>query len=203
MRQVAACMSLCWLAACWGGGAGPAPPVLSYNGASPFPAVVGQSITLTPAVLGAADHYAVSPALPPGLLINRSTGVISGTPRQASGAMTFMVSARGAGASATFPLVLSVTEPPAALVYDSPVQATVSVALTPLSPKVHGSVDHYDIVPALPPGLLLDPASGVIDGTPRQARILTPYTITASSFAGRTGFTLLLMVKPARSPAVP
>ena len=88
-----------------------ATPVLSYNGSIPFPAVIGESVALTPAVPGTIGHYTVRPPLPPGLLLDGQSGVISGTPRLASGSATYMVNARGAGVRASFPLVLSVTEP--------------------------------------------------------------------------------------------
>jgi hypothetical protein len=41
---------------------------------------------------------------------------------------------------------------------------------------------------------MLDGTSGLITGTPRAARTLTPYTITASSVAGNTSFVLVLTV---------
>jgi len=152
-------------------------------------------------VIGTLERYAVSPPLPPGLQLNRVSGAIFGTPTQASGPATFVVTAIGARAHSTFPLVLSVTEPPSSLVYGSPLQATVGVTLTPLRPKVTGSVDRYSIAPSLPAGLLFDGASGVISGAPRQAKMLRTYTITAGSFAGRTEFKLQLGVRLARRPA--
>jgi hypothetical protein len=178
------------------------PPVFSYNGSSPFPAVVGQSITLRPAVIGTVERYAVSPALPPGLQLDRANGAIYGTPTQASRPATFVVTATAADAHTTFPLVISVTEPPSALVYGSPLQATLGVALKPVSPKVTGSVDRYRILPSLPGGLLLDGTTGVISGTPREATVLMTYTITAGSFAGRTEFKLQLVVRPVRAADV-
>jgi large repetitive protein len=178
------------------------PPAFSYNGSSPFPAVVGQSIALRPAVIGTVERYAVSPALPPGLQLDRVNGAICGTPTQASGPATFVVTATAAGAHSVFPLVISVTEPPSALVYDSPLHATLGVALRPVSPKVTGSVDQYSIVPSLPGGLVLDGTTGVISGTPREATMLMTYTITAGSFAGRTEFKLKLVVRPARAAEV-
>lgn len=112
MRLTGALMTLCALVACsQGRHASWATPVLSYNGSNPFPAVIGQSMALTPAVSGTIDHYTVSPPLPPGLSLDGHSGVISGTPTQASGSATYTVNARGTGVRASFPLVLSVTEP--------------------------------------------------------------------------------------------
>jgi len=198
MRLIGAFMTLCALVACsQGRQASLAAPVLSYNGSMPFPAVIGESIALTPAVSGAMGHYTVSPALPPGLSLDGPSGVISGTPTQANGPATFVVAASGAGVRASFPLVLSVTEPPGGLSYVSPVNATVGAALTPLSPSIAGTVEHYYVSPTLPPGIVLDSASGIVSGTPREARSLAAYTITASSLAGSARFVLLLTVAAA------
>ncbi len=195
MRLIGAFMTLCALVACGDGDpVSLPPPELSYNGSQPFPAVVGEAIALTPAVSGPIDQFAVSPALPPGLSLNYSTGVISGTPTQASGPATFVVNASGAGGRASFPLVLSVTQPPSGLSYVSPVNATVGAALAPLSPSIAGTVEHYAVSPTLPPGIVLSSTSGIVSGMPREARSLAAYTITASSLAGSTRFVLLLTV---------
>jgi Putative Ig domain len=195
MRLTGALMTLCALIACGGGRkASLATPVLSYNGSITFPAVIGESIALTPAVSGIIGHYTVSPPLPPGLSLDGQSGVISGTPTQTSGSATYWVNARGAGVRASFPLVLSVTEPPNHLSYPSPAAGTVGTPLAPLVPTVAGSVEHYAVTPALPPGVALDSKSGVIAGTPSAASSLAPYTITASSLPGNTSFIFLLAV---------
>ena len=194
-RLTGAFIALCALVACGEGGQ-PSwePPALSYNGSHPFPAVIGESIALTPAVSGTVGHYTVRPALPPGLSLDGTSGVISGTPTQASGPATYVVNASGAGVRASFPLVLSVTEPPSHLSYPSPAKGAVGAALSPLSPRINGTVNHYSVTPALPAGVILNSTSGLITGTPGVATTLVPYTITASSQAGHTSFVFLLAV---------
>jgi hypothetical protein len=128
------------------------------------------------------------------LSLNGATGVISGTPTRASEAATFAITATYRGGLSTFPLVLSVTEPPSHLSYPSPAKGTVGAALTSLSPRIAGTVEHYSVTPALPAGVILDNRSGLITGTPSVARTLAPYTITASSQAGNTSFIFLLAV---------
>jgi putative Ig domain-containing protein len=195
MRRVGVLLGLSWLAGCGGGDSTtPSPPALSYNGSHPFPAVVGEAIALTPAVSGSIDTYVVSPELPSGLMLNGLTGVISGTPTRASEAATFAITATHRGGHSTFLLMLSVTEPPSHLSYHSPAKGTVGAALTPLSPKINGTVEHYSVTPALPAGVVLDSTSGLIAGTPSVAKTLAPYTITASSQAGNTSFIFLLSV---------
>ena len=195
MRLTGALMTLCALIACGGGRqASWATAVLSYNGSNPFPAVIGESMALTPAVSGTIDHYTVSPPLPPGLSLDGHSGVISGTPTQASGSATYTVNARGTGVRASFPLVLSVTEPPNDLSYPSPAAGTVGMPLGPWVPSVAGTVERYAVTPALPPGVVIDSATGVIAGTPSAASSLAPYTITASGLPGNTSFILLVTV---------
>jgi large repetitive protein len=195
MRMGGVIIGLSWLSACGGGASATLPPPeFSYNGSQPFPAVVGEAIALTPAVSGSIDGYVVNPELPSGLVLNGVTGVISGTPTRASEATTFAITATYRGGQSTFPLVLSVTEPPSHLSYPNPVEGTVGAALTPLTPRIAGTVEHYSVTPALPAGVVLDSTSGLIAGTPSVARTLAPYTITASSQAGNTSFIFLLAV---------
>jgi hypothetical protein len=195
MRMGGAILGLSWLSACGSGASVTlSPPEFSYNGSQPFPAVVGETIALTPAVGGSIDRYAVSPELPSGLVLNRQTGVISGKPTRASGAATFAITASYPGGHRTYSLVLSVTEPPSHLSYLSPAKGIVGTAIAPLSPRIAGTVEHYSVTPALPAGVVLDSRSGLIAGTPSVARALAPYTITASSQAGNTSFIFLLAV---------
>jgi hypothetical protein len=202
VRRVGALMTVCALAACGDGGqASLATPKLAYNGSMPFPAVVGGAIVLTPATSGTVDQYRLSPSLPSGLSIDELSGVISGTPTKASASATFLVSATAAGVRVTFPLALSVTEPPNGLSYVSPVSAIVGAALAAVSPSIAGSVDRCIVSPPLSPGLVLNGSSGILSGTPTEPRSLAPYTITADSLAGTARFVLVLTVTPSRSEA--
>jgi hypothetical protein len=145
-------MILCALAACGDGRqASLATPVVSYNGSDPFPAVIGEPMALTPAVFWTIGHYMVSPPLPPGPSLDVQSGVIYGTPTQARGSATYRVNAGGAGVRTSFPLVLSVTEPPNHLSYPSAATGPVGTALSPLVPTVAGTIAHYAVTPALPP----------------------------------------------------
>src|SRR5689334_12601413 len=97
------------LAGCGGGGGGdssstppppppppPAPSALSYS-SSPAVAVVGQAAgPFNPTVTGTVTSYSISAALPAGMTINSTTGVISGTPTSASAWGDYLVTASNA-----------------------------------------------------------------------------------------------------------
>ena len=85
-----------------------APSALSYS--SPQTFTVGTAITeLTPTVTGTVSSYAVSPALPAGLAIDATTGVISGTPTTAAAEAPYTITASNAAGSTTFDLMLAVS----------------------------------------------------------------------------------------------
>jgi 6-phosphogluconolactonase (cycloisomerase 2 family) len=80
------------------------------------------------------------------------------------------------------------TTPPAGLTYSSPTASYETCgAITPNTPSsTGGAIASYAILPALPAGLSLDPATGIISGTPTAAAVTDTYTITATNAAGDT-----------------
>ena len=67
----------------------------------------------------------------------------------------------------------------------------------PYPPSVGGTVTGYSVTPALPAGLTLDPATGVVSGTPTSARLPLTYTVVASNVNGAyTKSQFLLTVDP-------
>jgi hypothetical protein len=169
---------------------------------------VGTAITaLSPTVTGTVTTYAVTPALPAGLALDATTGVISGTPTAAAAAADYTVTASNAGGSTTFPLNITVSdaapaEAPSGLTYASPQTFTLGTAITALTPTVTGTVTSYAVAPDLPAGLALDATTGAISGTPTAAAAQAVYTITASNAAGSTTFDLTLTVNGAATERV-
>jgi hypothetical protein len=150
-----------------------------------------------PSVSGTVTAYSVSPALPAGLTLDPTSGVISGTPLTASSGTTYTVTASNGAGAATAALTLVVLVPPTALTYTSPVTATMGAALTPLVPTLSGDADRFAIKPVLPDGLTFDPATGIVSGTPSRERVAVTYTITASNSGGAyTTADLVLAVGP-------
>jgi 6-phosphogluconolactonase (cycloisomerase 2 family) len=99
------------VADCGGGGGGgdtPAPSGLSYPTAPTF--LVGQTISpLSPKVTGTVSTYSVSPALPAGLTLNGSTGVISGTPTGVTSAASYKIEASNSGGNTIATIILTVS----------------------------------------------------------------------------------------------
>ncbi|WP_170845831.1 DUF6443 domain-containing protein, partial [Parapedobacter composti] len=60
--------------------------------------------------IGTGQGYSISPALPPGLSFNRTTGTISGTPSAAAASATYTVTAYNAGGTGTYSLTFSVED---------------------------------------------------------------------------------------------
>jgi Putative Ig domain len=88
----------------------PAPTGLTYPG-NPVQATVGVPLSLTPVVNGTVTSYSVTPALPSGLTLNTTTGVISGTATTPTGQAAYVVKASNASGSTTFSLSITVSAP--------------------------------------------------------------------------------------------
>ncbi len=152
----------------------------------------------TVAASGGTSPYTYSVtdgALPTGLTLNSTTGVISGTPTTA-GSDSFIITATdfagetvSQGYSVTIsstPLVLSPSTLPGWDVNQPGYNETV-VASGGTSPYTYSVTTG-----ALPTGLTLNSTTGVISGTPTVAGTAS-FTITAKDFAGETveqGYTI-------------
>ncbi|MQA40751.1 putative Ig domain-containing protein [Rugamonas aquatica] len=166
------------------------PGQLAYTSVS---IIATQNVTIAPNIPrssgGAVTSYAITPALPAGLTLNPTTGVISGIPTVPLASQPFTVTASNAAGATQIALSIGVSEqlkPPGDLIYSTmEFFATQNQAITPITPKSSGgAVTSYNISPSLPTGLTLDPLSGAISGTPIFATATQRYTITARNAAG-------------------
>jgi hypothetical protein len=78
--------------------------------------------------------------------------------------------------------------------------ASVGIALMANPPTVLGAVTSYGVSPALPAGLMINTATGVISGTPTTESAPAIYTITAQNAWGSTTAQIRMTVK--RLPAI-
>ena len=102
-------------------------------------------------------------------------------------------------------LAVSLTPPSPVFSYTTlTLSGTVGTALTSDSPIVADfTPTGYSIAPALPAGLALNPATGVISGTPTAASPSTSYTVTAAYTGGTisTGVTIAVAAAVTPPPA--
>ncbi|HTK20660.1 MAG TPA: MBG domain-containing protein [Mucilaginibacter sp.] len=176
-----------------------AAPVITYTTPNAF--VVGTAITtLNPSNTGSpvTGGYSVSPALPSGLLLNTSTGAITGTPTTATTAANYTVTAVNAGGNGTFAINITVNPAKPNISYTTPNTFVVGTAISALSPTNNGgAAASYSISPALPTGLSIDGTSGVISGTPSVVSTAKNYTVTATNVTGSGTFIVNITVNPA------
>lgn len=128
-----------------------------------------------------------------------STSPSVGTANQA---VTFTPNDTANYSTATTSASVTVTaSAPTGLSYSSSsINGTIGTAIADLTPAVTGSGITYSIDPALPTGLLLNPTTGVIIGTPSVTSASAIYTVSATNVGGSTTTTLTIGVGYALGP---
>jgi hypothetical protein len=88
--------------------------------------------------------------------------------------------------------------PPADLTYsENPATYPVGIPITPNTPSTSGgAVESYAVLPALPPGLALDPGTGVITGTLTAASARASYSVFAANAGGITATAVSIGTDP-------
>lgn len=175
------------------------PQNLFYN---PSSIVLQKNTTMTPVLAGASGgmitEYLVAPALPLGLIINSSTGVISGTPTVVRPASLYTVTAKNSGGSTATVISIQIKDlPPVNLSYGtSTIISTRTAPLSQITPTYGGgSAESFSIAPALPAGLNFNNINGAISGTPSVVQASKSYTVTVSNSGGSSSVVLNLVVK--------
>lgn len=156
-------------------------------------AITAQSPTIADA--NGSVTFTVSPALPAGLSLNPSTGQISGTPTATQTAASYTVTATDSVGSDTASVSITVTKVTFSTGYTN-VSTFRGQSITAQTPSIiNGSGSpNYEVTPALPAGLALDPSTGVLSGSPTVTSASTTYTVTVSDVTGSDSDTLTIAV---------
>ncbi|HJW34438.1 MAG TPA: putative Ig domain-containing protein [Holophagaceae bacterium] len=172
--------------------------ILDYTTPQTFPpnvAITTQSPTLTNGTPGVSTIYAViSGSLPTGLTLNPD-GTITGTPTVAN-TYAFTIQATNGTRTATKAVTYTIQNPaPTGLFYTTPVTYTSGFVISPNNPNpTGGAPTSYAVTSgALPAGLTLNTATGVITGTPTASGSFS-VTITGSNAGGSVAQTLSITV---------
>ena len=160
------------------------PPVITSPPAT-LQATVGVPFRYQIIATNNPTSYSVG-GLPPGVIYDATTGLISGTPAVAQIAVLRITASNSAGTSAT--VIVNMTILAAGAPVDPPVitsaltvQATEGVPFRYQITATNSPTSYS--VGGLPPGLTYDATTGLISGTPTEAQIAV-LRITASNSAG-------------------
>ena len=181
-------------------------PIFTGYTSSSYVGVVGQPFNSSNPVVdevngGIIISYTVTPPLPNGINLNPTSGVMSGTPTDVVAQANYTISATNSGGSVSRNISFIVNDKtPIFNGYAS--SSNTYVVNQPISAKNPiidetngGTIISYSVVPALPNGLILDTASGVISGAPTTVSQQANYTIMATNSGGSVSRTISITVK--------
>ncbi|MFA9197875.1 MAG: putative Ig domain-containing protein [Aquirufa sp.] len=160
----------------------PNPSSLSY--VSPQTYTEKIKITpLIPSVQGNPTLFTIDKPLPAGLTFNATTGTIIGTPTKAQDYTDYLITASNSTGFDQFTLSIKVLIAFPEIDYPTTGVFKQGVAVS-FKPVVVGIVDVFSIDSLLPPGLNLDPKTGLISGIPTWPAKPRTYIITARNSTG-------------------
>ncbi|MGC6053253.1 putative Ig domain-containing protein, partial [Citrobacter freundii] len=145
----------------------------------------GSSVNFAPLSIsgGVGPIVSISPALPAGLTLDASTGVISGTTSVVTSATAYQLSVTDSNGSPTrkFTLTLATVNGPIITVHEANKMLTAGTStnfIPVTATSMTGGHLTFSISPALPAGLGLNSTNGTITGTPTAPVGQSNYTIT-------------------------
>ena len=154
-------------------------------------AITPVSAAATDTSSAATLSYSDGGTLPPGLSVGSSSGSITGTPTTAGAYSVTITATDNAGFQATASFTWTITNT-VSVTNPGDQSDTSGSAITPVplaaSDSSSTATISYSAGSSLPPGLSIDPASGVISGTPNVAGTF-PVTVSVTDNAGFSGST--------------
>jgi photosystem II stability/assembly factor-like uncharacterized protein len=171
------------------------PSGLNYPRAQVAIYVVGSPMADTPIVLGTLPTFTIVPSLPPGLTLNNSNGIISGTPAATAtqGTQNYVVTASNPAGSSKDTLNISIAFAPPSdfrYYYPNPRTWAVGVPILENTAVLNGYGVTFSASPPLPAGITLNSATGSITGTPTAVSPQTVHTVIATNPGGSDSVTL-------------
>jgi len=169
-------------------------PIITVNPATLPNGSVGTPYSQTVSASGGTSPYVFSVssgALPGGLLLNAATGAITGTPNTA-GTFTFTITATdatGCSGSRLYTITIASVGCPAITLSPSTLPPGMVFTFYSQSVTASGGTAPYTYTVAsgaLPSGLTLNPATGLISGTPVVSGLFN-FTIRATDAGGCVG----------------
>lgn len=162
-----------------------APPGISATTPAPLP--FGSAVNAAVAtVSGYPLPTVTATGLPDGLSLTQSGSTVSlaGTPTGAGGTYTAVLTAtNGVGTAASTTVAVTVMTPPT---ITAPASATIHMGeSTSLAPTIGGFPRPMVIATGLPSGMVLDPVTGEISGTPW---VSGTYNVTLTTLGGAADF---------------
>ncbi len=167
----------------------------------------GLRCTVAVEVKGDVAGFTIAPPLPAGLGLDPFTGLLVGRATEVRPEQAYLVTAaNAAGSSTTATLLLAtVVGRPSALAYPGApllLQATVPITADLMPTWEGGAITTWWAPGGLPAGLVLDPVTGRISGTPATATAEAVYTIHGQNEAGEVsvGVSITVTAPPPPSP---
>eukprot|EP00929_Paragymnodinium_shiwhaense_P061580 TRINITY_DN30764_c0_g1_i1.p1 TRINITY_DN30764_c0_g1~~TRINITY_DN30764_c0_g1_i1.p1 ORF type:complete len:1396 (-),score=366.78 TRINITY_DN30764_c0_g1_i1:262-4377(-) len=181
----------------------PPPAGLSYAVPEEWPQ--GRSVHYEPEMQdGVPTDFTVKPSLPEGLVLDKVTGVIRGSPSVAADAQEYVILASNEGGKTSTTIAFSVVSTaPSSLEYPGLQPSYTNATMVHLVPKLSGGApDLFAVEPELPEGLVLSPVNGEIGGVPSALCSDGSWKVTATNAAGSCDVTLQFSVTRAPPQAL-